>query len=114
MKPLPGSGRRADAASPLRVHAGRLKRRLAREPRLIVVATHGGLGNKLKALVSAVRLSDSVAAMYPTFGFMFENEIPVLETIPKRCRVFSGWRFVLTPDDRLPDDFASVPIPERG
>ena len=91
-----------------------MKRRIVREHQLIVVSTHGGLGNKLKALVSAVRLSDSVAATYPTFGFLFENEIPVVETIPAKCRVFSGWRFVLTPDDRLPDDFASVPIPERG
>jgi hypothetical protein len=84
------------------------------EPRLIVVATHGGLGNKLKALVSALRLSDSVAAVYPTFTPLFENDIPVLERIPRRCRVFSDWRFVLTPDDRLPDDFASVAIPEVG
>ena len=89
-----------------------MKRRIVREPQLIVVATKGGLGNKLKALVSAVRLSDSVAATYPTFGALFENEIPVFETIPPKCRVFSGWRFVLTPDDRLPDDFASVAIPE--
>jgi hypothetical protein len=91
-----------------------MKRRIVREPQLIVVNTHGGLGNKLKALVSAVRLSDSVVATYPTFGALFENEIPVVETIPAKCRVFSDWRFVLTPDDRLPDDFASVGIPERG
>jgi len=81
---------------------------------LVVVATRGGLGNKLKALVSALRLSDEVAAVYPTFSLLLENDIPVLETIPARCRVFSDWRFVLTPSDRLPDDFASVPIPERG
>ena len=91
-----------------------MRRRIVREPQLIVVDTRGGLGNKLKALVSAVRLSDSVAATYPTFGALFENEIPVVETIPAKCRVFSDWRFVLTRDDRLPDDFASVPIPERG
>jgi hypothetical protein len=90
-----------------------MKRRIVGEPKLIVVATKGGLGNKLKALVSAVRLSDSVVATYPTFGALFENEIPVVETIPPKCRIFSGWRFVLTPDDRLPDDFASVPLLDR-
>ena len=102
--------RQGGLASRLRAKAGRVKRRIVGEPKLIVVATKGGLGNKLKALVSAVRLSDSVAATYPTFGALFENEIPVVETIPAKCRVFSGWRFVLTPDDRLPDDFASVAI----
>jgi len=107
-----GAGRAA--LTNLRARAGRLKRRVVPEPRLIVVATHGGLGNKLKALVSALRLSDSVAAVYPTFTPLLENDIPVLESIPRRCRVFSDWRFVLTPDDALPDDFASVPILEVG
>ena len=73
-------------ASRFRAEAGRMKRRIVREPQLIVVSTHGGLGNKLKALVSAVRLSHSVAATYPTFGFLFENEIPIVETIPRFLR----------------------------
>ena len=107
-----GAGRAA--LTNLRARARGLKRRLVPEPRLIVVAARGGLGNKLKALVSALRLSDSVAAAYPTFSPLLENDIPVLESIPRRCRVFSDWRFVLTPDDRLPDDFASVPILEAG
>jgi len=114
MKGLPTPGWSGRVPSRLRAEAGRMKRRIVGEPQLIVVATKGGLGNKLKALVSAVRLSDSVAATYPTFGFLLENEIPVVDAIPTKCRVFSGWRFVLTTDDRLADDFASVPIPERG
>jgi hypothetical protein len=105
---------RGGVISRLRGEAHRIKRHIVREPEVIVVDTHGGLGNKLKALVSAMRLSDTVAATYPTFGVLFENEIPVVETIPAKCRVFSDWRFVLAPNDRLPDDFASVPIPERG
>jgi hypothetical protein len=92
----------------------RAKLRLLPEPSLIVVTTRGGLGNKLKALVSALRLTEEVATTDGTFGVLLENDIPVLEEVPPHAREFSDWRFVLTPFDRLPHDFASVPIPERG
>lgn len=92
----------------------RAKLRLLPEPSLIVVTTRGGLGNKLKALVSALRLTDEVATTDATFQVLLENDIPVLEGVPRHARAFSDWRFVLTPFDRLPHDFASVPIPERG
>jgi hypothetical protein len=86
------------------------------KPPLVVSAETGGLGNRLKSWVSAMRLGSDVRVcwvvnknMPATFGELFANDCGI-EAVPAGAAVYSSWRLAVLPQDEphLPAGFATV------
>lgn len=76
----------------------------------------GGLGNRIKSWVSAMRLDDEcrvywavTPSMPATFAELFDNHCSVDE-VPPGARVHKSWRLSILPEDEphLPRGFATV------
>jgi FkbM family methyltransferase len=87
-----------------------------------------GLCNRLKCLISAMRIADKTSSnlilYWPSntllncsFSDLFENEIEEMsleeyelltniKDADKKCRIVNTWRFELLPQDKLPDNFS--------
>src|SRR5687767_11698819 len=83
---------------------------------LVVSTETGGLGNRLKAWVSSMRLASDARVYWPVtknmpaaFGELFANECAV-DAVPKDVRVYGSWRLAILPQDEahLPVGFATV------
>lgn len=85
-------------------------------PRTVVSTETGGLGNRLKSWVSAMRLGDDVRVLWPVaenmpacFEDLFENECAV-EALPPGAVEHKSWRLAVLPEDEphLPAGFTTV------
>jgi len=83
---------------------------------LIVSAETGGLGNRLKSWVSAMRIDPAARVcwrilpnMPAAFGDLFSNGCAI-EDVPSDAHVYSSWRLAILPADEpyLPAGFATV------
>jgi len=83
---------------------------------LVIASEIGGLGNRFKAWVSALRISPDARVHWPTndvmpadFSQLFENDCGIGE-IPDGAQVYASWRLHLEPEDlaHLPQGFTAV------
>jgi hypothetical protein len=83
---------------------------------LIVSTETGGLGNRIKSWVSAMRLDADARVYWPVtenmparFGDLFANHCAV-DALPDGAQIYKSWRLAILPDDaaRLPRHFAVV------
>ena len=81
------------------------------KPIKAVVNSRGGLGNRIKPFISALRFTETVYSTCNTFNLIFRRRIPVVKAVPKGYVQFSGWRFTLKPSDKISDNFSTVAIP---
>lgn len=89
-------------------------------PDFCVVSTEtGGLGNRLKSWVSAMRLGDDARVLWPVtpnmparFETLFANDCAV-DTVPAGTIEHKSWRLVIRPEDEphLPAGFTTVGSP---
>tara|TARA_Y100000310_G_scaffold345285_1_gene463425 strand:+ start:3695 stop:4483 length:789 start_codon:yes stop_codon:yes gene_type:complete len=78
----------------------------------MIISTNGsGLGNRIKALVSCMRLSDNVGVYWIknrdlccNFGDLFLNDIEV-GSVPPGTATYCSWRLAVLPEDNIPEDF---------
>lgn len=84
--------------------------------RLVVSAETGGLGNRLKSWVSAMRLGDDVRVRWAVgsnmparFDDLFANGCAV-DAVPAGADVYASWRLAILPPDEqhLPRGFATA------
>jgi hypothetical protein len=83
----------------------------------VIVSTEtGGLGNRIKSWVSAMRLDPDARVVWPLtpnmpapFHDLFANDCEV-ESPPDNARIYSSWRLAMLPEDDavLPSGFARV------
>ena len=83
---------------------------------MIVSTETGGLGNRIKSWVSAMRLDDDARVLWErtpnmpaAFSDLFTNDCAVA-TVPSGARVHKSWRLEVLPEDvaHLPAGFATV------
>ena len=83
---------------------------------LVVSTETGGLGNRLKSWVSAMRLAGDARVHWPVtsnmpaaFGDLFVNDCAVT-AVPAGAAAYGSWRFAILPQDEpyLPAGFATV------
>lgn len=97
-------------------HAGRTARPSSTSARVIVSIETGGLGNRIKSWVSAMRLDADARVYWPVtenmpapFDRLFANSCAV-DSLPAGAQVYKSWRLAILPEDtaRLPRNFAVV------
>lgn len=83
---------------------------------MVVAAEIGGLGNRFKAWVSAMRMSIDARVHWPVnevmpaaFSELFDNECEA-NRIPDGAEIYASWRLHLEPEDlpHLPPGFTTV------
>jgi hypothetical protein len=83
---------------------------------MIVSTETGGLGNRIKSWVSAMRLSPDARVLWPVtanmpaqFEALFANDI-VVDAVPVGVTEYKSWRLAVLPEDEadLPRGFAVV------
>ena len=83
---------------------------------LVVASEIGGLGNRFKAWVSAVRITPDARVHWPVnevmpaaFTEMFSNDCEITE-LPEQAEIYRSWRLHLEPEDlkHLPENFTTV------
>ena len=81
---------------------------------MIIAINASGLGNRIKAIVSCMRLDSNHAVywvknkdLYCNFNDLFSNKIEVKD-VPPYIRCYKPWRLAVLPQDDIPEDFNSV------
>ena len=75
-----------------------------------------GLGNRIKSLVSCLRLDKNSKINWKKapgildceFEDLFLNDLTISSPFPKNSRVYSSWRLAVLPEDNVPPGFAKV------
>jgi hypothetical protein len=73
-----------------------------------LVKPFGGLGNQIKALVSALRFTNNIYSTTNTFNVIFKRKFPVVDALSGKHRVFSDWRLALKYSDGIGYNFGTV------
>jgi hypothetical protein len=73
-----------------------------------IVKPIGGLGNRLKSLVSALRFTNKVYTTDRIFNLLFKKQFPVVNEYQGKCLEFSDWRFRLKESDPVNENFGTV------
>jgi len=102
------------------------------DKKYIIAATRDGLGNRLKCLISAMRMAERYSKplilFWPVdekcsckFSDLFENKIPEVDskgpqtfTKDEKYKIIETWRFLLLLEDELPDNFSRKYPSYRG
>lgn len=78
-------------------------------PPLTIATNSDGIGNRIKCILSALRLDPGARVFWPKtasvqcdFADLFENDLAI-GNIPKDARVVNTWKFLLLPGDRIPE-----------
>ena len=75
----------------------------------VLLRTSDGLGNRIKALVSAYRLTDEVATTCNTFSIILKNPIPVIREPTTGYALFEDWwRLSIKESDDIGEKFSTV------
>lgn len=74
-----------------------------------LVHSRAGLGNKIKTLVAAYRLTDDVSSTCNSFNVILKNKIPVIaDPETANYQLFTSWRFTIRETDQLHNGFSTV------
>ena len=83
---------------------------------LVIASCRAGLGNRLKCLLSAMRLSPEVRIIWPKwrsvkapFKYYFENDLEI-EQAPKGAEIYRNWNFIVLPGDNWAEIRALSPL----
>lgn len=88
----------------------------AAQRRAVVSTETGGLGNRLKSWVSAMRLDPAARVHWPVtdnmpapFSALFDNDCGV-DDVPEDAATHASWRLLVLPEDdaHLPEGFTTV------
>jgi len=74
-----------------------------------LVHTRAGLGNRIKTLVAAYRLTDDVTSTCNSFNVLLKNRIPVIaDPATANYQLFTDWRFTIKDTDEIEKNFSTV------